>query len=340
MKNSSRNTLAFLLLATSFQSGIAWSSDEWGYDHEPTPPVGLSAGPAKSMALPAVKGAERPKQKQLSQNEKTNSPIKSPGPITLAAKGGAAGKKTKDSSGRLQARALPSQLPIADKLGRAIQCWEQLYEFAGGATLTADQKVRLSENMRAKVETSEVDNRKVTGILEFWPRVESAAAASQDQKENYKTLLRALLRLESQRLAATDAKQAELISEILGPARVAAAGTPPLTEDAIEAYADMACFLYEEEHPGKTVNAMDNRMVFASVIRSKFIEAPTQKDRDVMANFDLSWSKFKILWSGANETGRRKLLAAWTHKNDATTSGTMPKDPTLESVMHKGPWAD
>jgi hypothetical protein len=291
------------------------------------------------MALPAAKNAERAKAKRPADGSRATGAHQNSNSISPAAPSISSSKKSKDASGRLQARALPPQLPATDKIGRAIQFWGQLYEFAGGSALTADQRNRLNESLRAKVDASEAD-KKVTGILEFWPRVESATAASQDQKENYKALLRALLRLESQRLAATDSKSAELISEVLGPARVAAPGTPPLTEDAIEAYADMACFLYEEGHPGKTVNAIDNRMVFASVIRSKFIEAPTQKDKDVMANFDLSWSKFKILWSGADESGRKRLLAAWTHKDDATASSTTPKDPTLDSVMHKGPWAN
>lgn len=301
------------------------AASEWGYENEVPPATGLSAGPcgllngiktdkktAPAKPAAAYKGLESPPGKPVAKSPANQS---------------AQGK-------RLQARALPPNAPL-DRNGQAVEDWLKLYAFASGVDLDQELKERARANLRSRLDTLQAGQ--VTGILDFWPRVESAAAASPEQKENYKALLRALLRIEAGKASAAGSGEQEIISQVLGPVRVAAQGTPPLTEDATEAYADMACFLYEQSHPGKTVNATDNRLVFASVIRTKFIEAPTQKDRDAVANFDLSWARFKILWTGADEKVKERLLAQWTHK-ESTAGGAPASDPTLEAVLHKGPW--
>ncbi|MFX5999100.1 hypothetical protein ABTF05_22220, partial [Acinetobacter baumannii] len=78
-------------------------------------------------------------------------------------------------------------------------------------------------------------------------------------------LFKALLRLEK-RSGIANPEEDDIVDELLGPERVAVPGTPPLTEDAVEAYANMTCFIYEKTHPGKTVDALDNRTVFVASI--------------------------------------------------------------------------
>jgi hypothetical protein len=113
---------------------------------------------------------------------------------------------------------------------------------------------------------------------------------------------------------------------------VAVAGNPAFTEEAVEAYADMACFLYEESNPGKSINAFDNRAMFASVVCEKFRNAPSAKDKDAMAAFDLSWSKFKCAWESASEPTRKAMLAA-LQKTGANAAGATAGDMLLKSVL-------
>lgn len=317
---------------------LAQGLDEWGYEDVPAPKLGISAGPALSLS-----GAHSAKGRAAALTTAGAQTVSGTRPLVRASikeartSGPRSAKPASQQAGRLQARALPPHDPPAGRNERAVQTWMKLYTFVSEQNLTDELKSQIRDNLKSRLDSPRAPE--VTGILEFWPRVESATAASTDQKDNYKSLLRSLLRFQGRKASAAGSQDSELISAVLGPTRIAAPGSPPLTEEAVEAYADMACFLYEQSHPGKTVNALDNRMVFASVIRSKFIEAPTAKDRDAMANFDLSWAKFKILWTGADERGRQMLLAAWTHKN-GTAGGAKTTDPTVEAVLHNGPWSE
>ncbi len=128
-----------------------------------------------------------------------------------------------------------------------------------------------------------------------------------------------------------------MLSEVLGPERISVAGDPPLTEDSVDAYGDMACFLYEQAHPGKSVDAVDNRAIFASVIANKFNDAPTPNDKRAMANFALTWAKFKVMWLSADQTDRVTLL-------EQVASGKVPalqkqvSDPLVSEIFSHGPW--
>lgn len=331
MQSKLRLLLVNLASLTAVSTLSPLSAADWGYEQDELP-QGLSAGPAKSLSAKAAK--------PINSQSCSSAPGKTASSVTVRANDSitpiAAAQRKEDRNKRLQARALPVTAASITAPNQAVADWIKLYAFVSEQELSPEQKGRLTEILQTKLKSART--REVTGILEFWPRVESASAASPQQKDNYKALLRALLRQQYARIAPENEAEKGLIGEILGPTRIAAAGSPPLTEDAIEAYADMACFLYEQNHPGKTVNAMDNRMVFAGVIRGKFMEAPSEKDKAAMAIFDLTWSKFKILWDGANEHNKQKLLAAWTHKN-ATTAGAMPTDPTLDAVLKNGPWS-
>jgi hypothetical protein len=117
---------------------------------------------------------------------------------------------------------------------------------------------------------------------------------------------------------------------------VAVPGDPPLTEEAIDAYADMACFMYEQRHPGKTIDATDNRAIFASVICNKFSEAPTASDRKAVANFALSWAKFKIAWMRASSEKREEMLS---HLEAGSKSANESNDQLIDLIIRSGPWS-
>src|SRR5579885_460782 len=295
--------LAGLLSAAAFCRPGALAGPEWGYDDAPWPPRGQAAGPARALSIV-------------------------PGPAATSTGGRMRPKAAPAARGANQPR--PGQETRQD---RAIRYWLDLYSFAGGQSLSAELEARIKESLAEKLDGNRAGE--VTGILDFWPRVQGALDAGADQKENYRARLRSLVRLQARR--APQSREADIAGELLGPARIAVAGNPPLTEAAIDAYADMACFLYEQKNPGKTVDAVDNRAVFASVIRDKFKEAPTDRDRQAMANFDLSWARFKILWAAADEAGKQSLLTSWSRHGTAGSAG--PKDQTLDLLLSKGPWA-
>ncbi|MBX9941491.1 MAG: hypothetical protein K2Y32_19665 [Candidatus Obscuribacterales bacterium] len=123
----------------------------------------------------------------------------------------------------------------------------------------------------------------------------------------------------------------DLFADLIGPARVAEPGPPPLTEEAVKAYADMTCFLYSKKHPDKSVDQEDNREIFAGVIRDRFLSAPSEKARFAMCNFDLTWAAFrcKYLDAGAAEKQRLEI-----YSQDSLTGKELTK------LYGMGPWAE
>lgn len=234
------------------------------------------------------------------------------------------------------------------------------------ATLPDPLKEKLQSFVRQKMEISAPA---YVGISPLWSEIRTKVQSNLDYKESYRLLFRALLRhwlLRTERSASFDGhtakalsigeikpeeKQAiktsleeELFADLLGPARVAEAGPPPLTEDAIKAYADMACFLYAKKHPDKSVDQDDNRQVFASVIRDKFVNAPTPKAQLAMSNFDLTWASFKCRYldSSAQEKERMSISVSAPVKGDRA-GGQANEDltnKTIVALFQKGPWAE
>lgn len=214
--------------------------------------------------------------------------------------------------------------------------WLEMYEAATPGQLSDHQIVRIKEFYGALLEKK--DPRALT-IMGFWPALRKYLEKNPDQQENYSQLIYSLLRARTRTggtTAGDGAAETELIGELLGPTRIAVAGTPPLTEDAVDAYADMACFLYEQKNPGKTIDAMENRALFSNVIMQKFKDAPSDTDRQAMTNFPIGWAKFKVLWAGADETQRKALLARLTASGVSNTAQT-PADPMLAQVLKTWP---
>ena len=251
---------------------------------------------------------------------------------------------------------------------QAQEYWLTLYGMAATETLGDGERARIKAHLQAKSRRGEA--AEVLCILNFWPAVEKAVAGNAEQKDNYRDLFKALLRMRarsavrpaaelraeaktlahpskepkslaaSAKAAAVDpslAEESAIIAEILGPLRIAQTGEPPLTEDAIDAYASMACFLYREEHPDRTIDANDNRIIFAKQISDRYIDAPSDKDRRAICNFDLNWAKLKVAWTAGDAAQRRALLSRFT--GDTTGKGVANPDPTLDLVLRRGPWA-
>jgi hypothetical protein len=248
-----------------------------------------------------------------------------------------------------QSAAMPHGLPSASATGpryadaakerrqAVLIAWLEMYESATPGQLTDDQIVRIKEFYGALLGKS--DPRAVA-VLGFWPKLRVYLERNPDRHENYSSLIYSLLRARTRpgTSTASGAQQDEtdLIAELLGPVRIAVQGAPPLTEDAVDAYADMACFLYEQKHPGKTIDAMENRAMFSNVIMQKYKDAPKPADRAAMTNFPVGWAKFKVLWAGADEAGRKALLTKLTAEGVQNTAHT-PTDPMLAQVLKNWP---
>lgn len=167
---------------------------------------------------------------------------------------------------------------------------------------------QLQGDQRERFETLLNQNNKdpeVAKIQNYWPTVRPFLN-DVDHRDNYRLLFRSLLRTKASKLPDGNALK-EMIQESLGPDRIAISGNTSLSEDAIGAYTDMTCLLYEKTHPGKTVDADDNRAVFAQLVRNKFEQAPTEADKKAMNAFPLTWSIFRILYTGATIEERDRM---------------------------------
>ncbi|MDZ4838175.1 MAG: hypothetical protein SGJ27_30700 [Candidatus Melainabacteria bacterium] len=198
--------------------------------------------------------------------------------------------------------------------------------------LTDEQKKRFTATLKKLLSGKEQAGYKQ--IDSYWSAL-ARLLQDTDHRSNYRVLFRSLL---SMRADAKDIGEEErsMLHEALGPKRIAEIGPPPLTEDAIEAYTDMTCFLYEQSHAGKTVDAGDNRALFAMIVRDKFKKAPTDKDRMAMNQFPLSWAKFRILYTDANPS--EKVLLAERIASEQGTRGLNIRNAMLEEVLSSQVW--
>ncbi len=200
------------------------------------------------------------------------------------------------------------------------------------ASLLADQKRRFIETLNGLLAGK--DGKTLESISLFWAGVDKAAA-NEEQMANYRLLFRSLLRRRAQS-STIPSEEKEMLMEALGPQRVALSGEPPLTEEAINAYADMACFLYEKNFPGRTVDADDNRQVFIKVIKQKFEDAPRPEDKAAMNNFPISWAKFRIMYIDSSLTDRKAMESKIV--SETGLAGMNIKNATLERVLRSPLW--
>ena len=209
--------------------------------------------------------------------------------------------------------------------------WIELYNLVSKEPLSDEQKSRLRAALLNDIKSGHRDD--LAAIVQYWPSVKDLMEKHPLSQEGFAALFRALLRFQTRSKKSADADR---VAEVLGPERIAHPGDPPLTEEAVDAYADMACFMYEQNHPGKTIDATDNRAIFASVIMKKYEEAPTPKDQRAMANFALTWAKFKISWALASDEGRQGLVKSL---EAGTKPPHQPGDELIDRIIRGGPWA-
>lgn len=239
----------------------------------------------------------------------------------------------------------PTKVPV-DQQNKIINAWLNLFGLCApiedkgklpkgpdfSAQFTDEQKARFTVELKKLLSGKEQAGYKQ--IDSYWPAL-SRLLQDVDHRSNYRVLFRSLL---SMRADAPDISEGErgMLNEALGPKRIAEIGPPPLTEDAIEAYTDMTCFLYEQSHAGKTVDAEDNRALYGMIIRDKFKKAPSDRDRVAMNQFPLSWAKFRIMYTDANPS--EKVLLAQRMASEQGTKGLGIRNMMLEQVLSSPVW--
>ncbi|MBX9722678.1 MAG: hypothetical protein K2X81_14865, partial [Candidatus Obscuribacterales bacterium] len=231
-----------------------------------------------------------------------------------------------------------------DKDQQAARCWLQLFQACSKQPMEYAQQKRMEAYMLQKARQSPKNTDELRSILKFWPKMMNDLQKNPEMEMHYADLFKALLRLhersssEKTHVEGSEfGSDADLIGELLGLQRVAVPGDPAFTEDAVNAYADMAVFIYEQRHDGRTIDANDNRALFAKVVVEKFNRAPTDADQRAMASFDLAWAKFKIIWFSSDDK-TKKILLEKLEKTGANSTLTVAKDPLLDAVLSNWPW--
>lgn len=242
-------------------------------------------------------------------------------------------------------------------------------------TLSPELKENLSRFIKSKLDAGVPAYQ---GISPLWQEIRAKVNHSIDYKESYRMLFRALTRhwlLKTDKASSFDGKTAtalaltpegsqkqtspskpqvsapkpdttsdneELFTELIGPSRIAEPGNPPLTDDAIKAYSDMTCFLYAKKHPDKSVDQDDNRLIFAGVVRDKFINAPSAQAKLAMSNFDLTWASFRCRYldSSPAEKERMSITVSAPVKAANGDSTSALTNKTILTLFSKGPWAE
>lgn len=341
-----KQKLSALLSALLMTSPTVALAADWGYD-DSKQPTELKASPAKSLQPKSANPfARTPSPSAASKAGSASHAATSAGgsdtPEELKATPAALSLSPKPTA-RTPAKTTPKATPkgvtaakskpaTSAGKGTAIDDWLELFDLVSKEQVTADQKTRYAEALNHKLTTPR--GVEVSQITEFWPEVRGRIKNSEDEKAAFAAFFRALLRFVLKSKTVTE-DDSTVLSELLGPERISVPGDPPLTEESVDAYGDMTCFMYEQAHPGKTIDAMDNRTVFASVIARKYSEAPTDKDKRAMANFSLSWSKFKVTWLSANESDRKQLFEQYTMGKPPSSD---IKDPLITTIFANGPW--
>lgn len=338
--------------------GPAAASD-WGYDESEGDVQGIQ--PLRARALPLGKSNAQPAAAQAAGKPAGSSAARAKLPPKAMPAASSSKAQNAQSGGSAVATHVPtSTLPLGTAGGAGIhvsptaetqalvqECWSQIYELAAARKLEQQERAHIDELVAAKMKAGGQAKDEARSVVSFLPKLTSYLVVHPEQKPNYGALLRALLRWRARRLQPAveaehqdqlAAEESNLTAEILGPLRLAVPGTVPFSEEAVNAYADMACFIYEQRNPGKSVDATDNRAMFAQVVADKFKDAPTNKDREAMAAFDLAWAKFKIVWTQADESERAVLLDGLL-KSGAGAAWSRVKDPMLQLVLSHWPAA-
>ncbi len=206
------------------------------------------------------------------------------------------------------------------------------------ATLSSDQKIRLTKLITSKL-AAPVNN--FVGVAPLWKALRPRVLQELDVKESYRLLFRALIRHYLSKNKETSA-DIELLQDLLGAVRIVDLGPPVLTEDAVNAYSDMTCFLYQKRKPDRSVDGDDNRQTFALVIKDRFVRAPNLAAKTAMTNFDLTWACFRCRFLDVT-TEQQEKLSALMASGDSKSSAQLKAElvsPTMLKIFALGPWGE
>lgn len=301
--------IAILLsLSTPFCFTQASFGSDWGYEDSPSQKPAGTVQVQPQKAIPAKLNPDSNKKKSPAQTAKAKQ-VEIPNhknPPVIQSWLELLGLISQNSS------ELPEHFSV-DKLQ---------------AQLVGDQSERFQ-----KILIEHEKDAEVARIQNYWSQLRPKLSDA-DQRDNYRLLLRALLRMKAAKMDDSNSMK-EIIQEALGPDRIAISGNTSLSEDAIGAYTDMTCLLYEKTHPGKTVDADDNREIFAQLVRNKFEQAPTEADKKAMNAFPLTWSIFRILYTNASDAEKDKMSKDLAQSNKL--SNMQITDKTLALVLSQFP---
>jgi hypothetical protein len=329
--------IALLLNVLATPLSIAAKTDganDWGYGDATGKPTEVS-GPGVSTAPGKSTSSAKPTQTKAKTNSTANAhPVAPAKPLQAQEHSNQPEVIDLDSvHRRKEALQTATAKANAQKEQQIVKRWLELYSLVAPEKLTADQETHLSKAIAKGLNGAQKSDWEA--IQSFWPLVQKETKDKPEQKDNFRDLFRSLMRLQLRNDESSGASA--VLAEVLGPVRVAVPGNPTLYEDAVEAYADMACFMYTVNHPGKTVDGLENRTIFAAVIYRKFNEAPTLSDKIAMVNFALKWSKFKILYNDANEEQKSQLVERISGKAQPGSKMSL-SDPALDAALAHGPW--
>ncbi|CAN5388788.1 hypothetical protein BH11CYA1_BH11CYA1_22100 [soil metagenome] len=309
--------LALLAFSQCFAlSGHAQA--DWGYEEK------SSASPAQASSAKAAE-AKRPASALKPKAPTAAAPLK-------------------------KAQVAPSEAKVKVILDER-RCWLELFALCASsaneddrkevldiATLSLDQKNRLTKFIDAKLA---VPQSSFVGIVPIWTKLRPKILEEMDIKESYRLLFRALLRHYLSKSHETTS-EIEMLQDLLGAVRIADSGPPILTEDAVNAYADMTCYLYQKRKPDRSVDGDDNRQTFALVVKDRFTRAPNLAAKTAMTNFDLTWACFRCRFLDVS-TEQQEKLSALMASGDSKSSAQLKAElvsPTMLKIFALGPWSE
>lgn len=316
----STHQLMFLLVFCQFFASPALAQGDWGYED-------------KSAVIPA-REAFPPQASQPASAAKVKTSPKAKVPATPAV--------------LKKAQVEPSEPIVSLDDSR---CWLEIFALCASsnidddrkevlniATLSSDQKNRLTKLVASKLA---LPNNNYVGVAPLWKALRPRVLQELDVKESYRLLFRALIRhyLSKNKETSVDI---ELFQDLLGAVRIADPGPPVLTEDAVNAYSDMTCFLYQKRKPDRSVDGDDNRQTFALVIKDRFVRAPNLAAKTAMTNFDLTWACFRCRFLDVSAEQQEKLSALMA-SGDSKSSAQLKAElvsPTMLKIFALGPWSE
>ena len=367
-------TLTFLISLISANPGLAANKGpvqsappspaaDWGYDDAPARPSshGLGGNGPQTQAAEASPGPVNAPKLQA----------KTAGKAKATLKNSPASNQSKVPADETSLTPVAAAPPTAEELAARqktedLKSWMQIYALTASSasqddrnnvlnfgTLNADLRKKLEKLTFEKLEKNTPEYRGITAV---WQPISAKIVDDIDYKESYRLLFRALLRHALGHMEPASA-EAEPIHEILGPTRIAEMGPPVLTEDSINAYSDMTCFLYQKNHPDHTLEGEDNRQLFADVVRQRYNDAPNPQAKKAMCNFDLTWASFRCRFLDSNEAEKSKMLQSIStgSSTDKQKGGSANRDKTAQTnggshnnllpakilkIFALGPWAE